>query len=192
MPERQKKSSAMLPLIIVGATLFAFGAYQSTRPKEREVNTGFVAPENPRTMQAPDAPAVEKDAAQRAAENDPTTAETAAPQPPVSAKSILDEAWFTALTIDQAEPFKPRVLSALGLQQLGKSINCAPTLTGMTDAAKTALEEVSCLATDGTRFEVRFDGDNDGRLEAIAPNRKQVTIRKDETNFSVRTEASEE
>lgn len=192
MPEPRKKSSAMLPLIIIGATLFAFGTYQSLRPEVREVNSGFVAPAaNPRTMQAPDAPAMEKDAAQRAAEADTITASITTTTPQASTKSIVDEAWFRELTTENNEAFRGRVLNVLALQQLGKSINCTPSLAGMSDGNKAALEEIACTATDGSRIEGRFNGENDGRLEVTAPDNKRVTIRKDEDSFYVQTELSE-
>jgi hypothetical protein len=193
-----KQPSAMLPLIIVGATLFAFGTYQSMRPKEPEVNKGFVsppavsAPANPRTMQAPDMPAIEKDAAARAAEDttttSPKTAETIVPVAPQ--KSVLDDEWFKPLTVGDTLDFRGRALKTLREQQTKNVIACRPALQRLDDAALAKLEEVSCTATDGSQINGEFDEDNDGTLTATSPDNKVIEITKNGDEFYVKTEAN--
>jgi hypothetical protein len=203
MSER-KRSSAMLPLIIVGATLFAFGTWQSTRPKEPEVNQGFVSPApevpaNPRTMQAPDAPLLSVDAAQRAAQAGDVTqsenVEKIAPQP-----SVLGEPWFMALRDGSVSDFRAKTLAALKDQQSKGVLNCRPTLLGRTDLELAETESVTCLATDGSKIEGRFEkgykvGDvgpllSDGEIEATSPDNRTITIEKSGDEFNVREEAN--
>jgi hypothetical protein len=203
MAER-KQSSAMLPLIIVGATLFAFGTWQSTRPKEPEVNQGFVSPStelpaNPRTMQAPDAPPQTVDAAQRAAQAGDVTqieeVEKIAPQ-----TSVLNEPWFLALRDGSVLDFRAKTLTALKDQQAKGALNCRPTLLGKTDLELSETEAVSCLATDGSKIEGRFESGykardtgpilSEGEIEATAPDNRTITIVKSGDEFNVREEAN--
>lgn len=204
MAEPKRGNSAMLPLIIVGATLFAFGAYQSTRPKEVEVNKGFEstvsAPQNPRTIQAPDNPPVEKDAAQRAAEAKETTqpkpAEALEPVPAV--KTILDEAWFQALQVGDVADFRGRALAALKAQQGSGAINCTPVLTQKSVEELAKIERVTCLAKDGVEIKGEFEADykvndtgpvqNDGEITATAPNDVVVKIQKSGDEFNTTRE----
>jgi hypothetical protein len=199
----QKRGSAMLPLIIVGATLFGLGIYQSTRPKEPEINPTYQAPAvsapaNPRTMQAPDAPIMEKDEAQRAAAATQSTVPKATEtiEPVTAAKTILDEAWFQALQVGDVADFRGRALTAFKAQQKAGTINCTPVLTQKADAELAKLDRVTCLAKDGVEIRAEFEGDyqvndtgplqNDGEITATAPNNVSVKIQKsgDEVNAS--------
>jgi hypothetical protein len=133
-----KKTSAMVPLMIVGACLFGLGTYQAVKPKEVEVNKGYEAPANPRTMQAPDAPALTKDAAQLAAEADETTLPPAAtveiaPKTP-PAPTVIDQDWFKALKVEDTLNFRGTVLPVLKKAQIDGAINCSPALTPKSEA----------------------------------------------------------
>lgn len=196
----QKKSSAMIPLILIGAALFGFGTYQSMKPKEPEVNPTFVAtpntpsppttpstatPANPLTMQAPDAPPIGKDAAQLAAAAGDTT--NVPPQ-----KSVLDDPWFEALKVGDARNFRARTMTALKDQQVKGVVNCRPSLAQRSDIAVATLEEVSCTATDGSTIESQFDSDNDGELRAKAPDGSVTRIERSGDAFSVRSEGPDQ
>jgi hypothetical protein len=204
MMTERKKSGAMLPLIIVGATLFAFGIFQSTRPPEPEVNSGFTStpsastPANPRTMQAPDAPPSAKNAAQRAAETGDVTAKIKA-DALTNTPSVLDEPWFKALRIGDSSDFRGQALAAFKDQQGKGTLNCTPVLTSMTPQQLAAVTRVSCVATDGSQMEAEFsDVDNvgrpdslrsDGEIRATSPDNKVIKIEKngDEFNATVET-----
>jgi hypothetical protein len=194
-----KKMSAMLPLIIVGATLFGFGTWQSTRPPEPEVNQGFTspaveAPQNPRTMQAPDGLPVTKDAAQRAAEDAAVTKDATIEK--IAAKpSALNEAWFVALRDGAVLDFRAKALGALGEQQRKGTLNCRPTLVGKTEIELANTDAVSCLATDGSKIEGTFEKgykvrdvgplQSDGELVATSPGDRRITITKSGDEFGV-------
>jgi hypothetical protein len=190
MMER-KKSGAMLPLIVIGAALFGAGIYQNSRPKVPEVNTGFIAPpppENPRTMQAPDAPPMEKDAAQRAAEADQTTT----PPPKSDDKSsvrisLSDVPWIQGLITSKIGNFREGALKSLKTEQDTGGINCSPVLT---DAVST-IEQVSCTAKDGAQIKGEFDEVGDGELRIEATDGATVSILKNETDFRVEVENRE-
>jgi hypothetical protein len=141
-------------------------------------------------MQAPDAPVSGKDAAARAAESSDITEPVAPVAPKVATKSVIDEAWFAPLMIGNPPNFRERVLDVLQQQQAKGVVNCAPSLADVQKASFAQLEEVSCLATDGTRFKGEFNVDNDGSLEAVAPDGKTVSISKDGSEFSSKTEVS--
>jgi hypothetical protein len=191
-------------LIIVGATLFAFGAYQSTRPKEVEVNKGFEAgvsaPQNPRTIQAPDNPPMEKDAAERAAEATETTLpkSTETPVPVLAVKTILDEAWFQALQVGDVADFRGRALLALKSQQSVGTINCTPVLTHKSADELAKVERVTCLAKDGVEIKAEFEEaykvnntgplHSDGEILATAPNDVVVKIQKSGDEFNATRE----
>jgi hypothetical protein len=206
-----KKGSAMLPLIIVGATLFGFGTWQSLRPQEArppEINKTFEVtlpetPANPRTMQAPDAPAPTKDTAQRAAEDGEVTnglnidvkIETTATKP-----SIIDEDWFKAMRDGYVLDFRAKALAALIVQQKKGTLNCSPTLLGKTDIQLAQTDTVTCLATDGSKIEGSFEKgykvrdvgplQSDGEIIATSPDNKVITIRKEGDEFGVTEEAN--
>jgi hypothetical protein len=196
----------MLPLIIVGATLFGFGTWQSLRPRDvppPDVNQGFVAPPevpaNPRTMQAPDAPPPTKDAAQLAAEDGDVTAE-AKIEKIASKPSILNEPWFAVLRDGSVLDFRAKAQAALMAQQKKGALNCSPTLVGKTEIELTQIDSVTCLASDGSKIEGNFEegyklGDtgplrSDGEIVATSPDNKVITIRKNGDEFGV-TEESE-
>jgi hypothetical protein len=194
MAER-KRGGAMLPLIIVGATLFAFGAYQSTRPKEPEINKGYeapavTAPANPRTMQAPDAPPVVKDAAQMAAEADQTTL----PAPKSETKStkiqISDAPWLQGIMTGAFGNFRDGVLKSLKAEQAKGDVNCAPVLTNLDAAALGALEKVSCTAKDGGQISGEFDETGDGEIQIKDADGAKVTVSKNGGDFNVETRDS--
>jgi hypothetical protein len=196
------KTSAMVPLMIVGACLFGLGTYQAMKPKQVEVNKGYEAPANPRTMQAPDGPAMTKDAAQLAAEADETTLPPAAtvavaPKAP-PAPTILDQDWFKALKIGDTLDFRGTVLPVLKKAQIDGAINCSPALTPKSEAELALVEKVTCLAGDGTQIKAEFGNDytddngaikrNDGDLVATTPDNKVVKIEKSGNEFNVTTE----
>jgi hypothetical protein len=195
-----KKSSAMLPLIIVGATLFGFGTYQSLKPKDAEVNQGFVAPpesvsipDNPRTMQAPDAPAPEKDAAARAAEATETTKATdlEANVNGVKLKLSVSEApWLQGIMTGALGNFREGVLKNLKEQQAKGGINCAPLLTNMEQAALSKLEAITCTTKDGGQIKGEFDEAGDGELRIDDTDGARVTVSKNNGDFNVETRAA--
>jgi hypothetical protein len=196
------KTSAMVPLMIVGACLFGLGTYQAMKPKEAEVNKGYEAPANPRTMQAPDAPPMTKDAAQLAAEADETTVppaatEAIAPKAP-PAPTVLDQDWFKALKVEDATDFRGAVLPVLTKAQRDGAINCSPALTPKSEAELALVEKVTCLAGDGTQIKAEFGADytddngsikrNDGELVATSPDDKVIKIERSGSEFNVTTE----
>lgn len=193
----QKKSSAMLPLIIVGAAVFGFGIYQSAATKNPEVNSGFVAPpeierpENPRTMQAPDAPSIAKDAAQVAAEADDTTT----PAPKAETESvklqISDAPWLQSLMTGAFGNFRDGVLKTLKAEQTKGDVNCAPVLTNLDVSALAAIEKVSCTAKDGGQISGEFDEKGDGELKVENTDGARVTISKNDGDFNVETRNSQ-
>ncbi len=193
----QKKSSAMLPLIIVGAALFGLGTYQSLKPKAPEVNTGYVAPlENPRTMQAPDAPAMDKDAAQRAAESDETTATTPTiPTPATVAEDsvkiqITNAPWLQGIMTGALGNFREGVLTALKAEQTKGVLNCAPVLTDVATTAFTTIDKVTCTAKDGAQITGEFDEIGEGDLNVEYPNGGQIKVSKNDGDFNVETRNS--
>jgi hypothetical protein len=196
-----KKSSAMLPLIIVGATIFAFGTYQSMKPKEPEVNPTFVAasetptspktaPANPVTMQAPDAPLVGKDAAQDAAEATEITISKAKAETNKVEISVTNAPWLKALMTGVFGNFREGVLGSLKAEQDKGGINCTPVLNTMTDADIAKLEKVSCTGKDGGQITGEFDEDGEGDLRVEYPNGGMVKISKNGGNFNVETRNS--
>jgi hypothetical protein len=203
----QKKSSAMLPLIIVGAALFGFGTYQSMKPKEPEVNTGFVAspetpepstsepstsaPANPRTMQAPDAPPVTKDAAQIAAESGDTTKVEAKVNGATVKLSVSDAPWLQGIMTGALGNFREGVLKNLKAEQAKGDVNCAPILTNLNTAALGALEKVSCTAKDGAQITGEFDETGDGELTIEDSNGGRVKVSKNDGDFNVETRNSQ-
>jgi hypothetical protein len=200
-----KRPSAMIPLIIVGAILFAFGAYQSTRPKEPEVNKGFVpptavtAPANPRTMQAPDLPAVEKDAAARAAESGDVTKIATTPEQS-SATALLDATWFAPLKSGETLDYRGQALLIFKAQSVAGSLTCSPALARKNDDEVRLLEKVTCLTQDGTKIEGEFEEDyrvgdagplqSDGELTITFPDNKVMTITKNGDEFYTKTESN--
>jgi hypothetical protein len=198
MAEPRRRGGAMLPLIIVGATLFAFGIYQSTRPKEVEVNKGYEgpaisAPANPSTMQAPDAPPLSKDDAARAAQ----ATETTLPAPGAT-KSVLDQEWFQALRTGDTFDFRGRALAAFKAKQDDGTLNCSPVLTSKSAAELAQIDAVTCLAKDGSEIKAEFEDDyqvgdvgpvqNDGEISATAPNKKVYKIQKSGDEFNATTQ----
>jgi hypothetical protein len=198
----QKKSSAMLPLILVGAALFGLGTYQSMKPKDPEVNTGFVAPPetppsperppaNPITMQAPDSPPMGKDAAQVAAEADQTTI----PAPKSETKGIKiqisDAPWLQGIMAGAFGNFRDGVLKSLKAEQAKGDLNCAPVLTSLDAAALTALEKVACTAKDGGQISGEFDATGDGELKIEDTDGAIVKVSKNDGDFNVETRDSQ-
>jgi hypothetical protein len=199
----QKKSSAMLPLIIVGAALFGFGTYQSMKPKEPEVNTGFVTPpeaptapdsptpDNPRTMQAPDAPPTTKDAAQRAAEAEETTKIEAKVNGASVKLSISDAPWLQGIMSGAFGNFRDGVLASLKTEQAKGDVNCAPVLTSLDSVALARLEKVTCTAKDGGQITGEFDEAGDGELTIEDANSGRVRVSKNDGDFNVETRNSQ-
>jgi hypothetical protein len=196
----QKKSSAMLPLIIFGAALFGFGVLQSTRPKEVDVNKGFEAPPavsapsqtppaNPRTMQAPDAPPMTKDAAALAAEAKDTTVTANIGGADVKV-SISDAPWFQGIVTGAFGNFREGVLKSLKAEQAKGDVNCAPVLTNLDVTALAALEKVSCTAKDGGQISGEFDESGDGDLEIRDSDGATVRVSKNDGDFNVETRDS--
>jgi hypothetical protein len=192
-----KKSSAMLPLIIVGAALFGFGTYQSMRPKEVEVNKGFerpavvstpgeAPPANPRTMQAPDAPPMTKDAAARAAEAKDTTISANVNGADVKL-SISQAPWLQGIITGALGNFREGVLKTLKAEQAKGEINCAPVLTTMNAAALAAVEKITCTAKDGSQISGDFDEKGDGDLTVEETGGAQVKVSKNDGDFNVET-----
>jgi hypothetical protein len=192
----QKKSSAMLPLIIVGAALFGIGAYQSTKPKDPEVNTGFVAPPhvpetspstpaNPLTLQAPDAPPITKDAAQRAAESDAITDSKEKVKGAEVNLSLADAPWLKGLITGAFGNFRESALKSLKAEQAKGDVNCAPVLTGLDVEALAALEKVSCTAKDGSQITGEFDETGDGDLNVEDTKGNRVRVKKQDGDFNV-------
>lgn len=201
----QKKTSAMIPLIIVGAALFGFGTYQSMRPQEPEVNPTFVAtpntppppttpsaatPANPLTMQAPDAPPMGKNAAQVAAESDETTV----PTPKSEAKGvkiqISDAPWLQGIMTGAFGNFREGVLKSLKAEQAKGDVNCAPVLTDLHTADLAALEKISCTAKDGGQISGEFDETGDGELKIEDTDGAMVKVSKNDGDFNVETRNS--
>jgi hypothetical protein len=195
-----KKSSAMIPLIIVGACLFGFGIFQNARPKAPEINTGFVAPPetpapppaNPRTMQAPDAPPLEKDAAQRAAEADTTTNVSATAASGSELKlSITNAPWLQGIMSGALGNFREGVLGSLKAEQVKGDINCTPVLTKMDKAAFGNVEKVTCTAKDGEQVSAEFDDKGDGEMKVEDANGGVVKVSKNDGDFNIETRNSE-
>ena len=189
----KKKSSAMVPLIIVGAALFAFGAYQTLKPKAPEVNTGFIAPsDNPRTMQAPDGPPIGQDAAQRAAADSGTTTSKVAANT-ASAISIFDAPWFKALQV-RIPDFRRQTLAVFVTQEGNRTLTCKPALSQKTAAELAAIEKVTCTASDGTTLAAEFSNvspnTSDGEIVATSPDDRVIVVGKRGDVFTVRAKAT--
>jgi hypothetical protein len=201
MSEPKRSGGAMLPLIIVGATLFGFGTYQSMRPKDVEVNKGFEAqssvaapstpsPPNPRTMQAPDAPPMPKDAAARAAETTETTETTKVEAKTDGANvklSISDAPWLQGIMSGAFGNFREGVLKSLKAEQAKGDVNCAPVLTNLDMAGLASLEKVTCTAKDGGQIKGEFDETGDGDLTIEDGKGGRVQVSKNDGDFNVET-----
>ncbi len=182
------KPSAMVPLIIVGACLFGFGAYQSLKPKPPEVNTGFVAPpENPRTMQAPVAPVPSPTAADQAAEEAATTEVSVKASPNASSVSLTDTPWLRAIIAGAGGNFRDLVLGGLKEQQVKGNLNCAPVLTNMAPTSFVSVGRIACTAKDGAQIKGDFDRRGDGDLEVEAMDGGGVTISQNDGDFKLET-----
>lgn len=200
-----KKSSAMIPLIIVGACLFGLGVYQSMKPKDPEVNTGYVAspqtslppkislPQegNPRTLQAPDAPPMTKDAAQRAAETNTTTDVSAKINGTTVALSISDAPWLQGIMSGALGNFRDGVLGSLKVEQAKGGINCTPVLTKMAESAFTGVEKIACTAKDGGQISGDFKRNGDGDMKVEDPNGGMIKVSKNDGDFNVETRNSQ-
>jgi hypothetical protein len=184
------KTSAMVPLMIVGACLFGLGTYQAMKPKQVEVNKGYEAPANPRTMQAPDAPALTKDAAQLAAEADETTLQRTEAQTKDVKIRISDAPWLQGIISGAFGNFREGVLKSLKTEQAKGDVNCAPVLTNMDAAALGALEKVSCTAKDGGQITGEFDKTGDGELQIENTDGAMVKVSKTDGDFNVETRNS--
>jgi hypothetical protein len=180
---RQQGSGMMVPLIIIGATLFGLGTWQALKPKEVEVDPTFTVPENPRTLQAPPLPESGKDAAQVAAESGATEAKNT----DISIK-ISDAPWIKAIMGGVLGEFRSTVVKALKDQQ-SEGLNCSPALGNLTQDQIQDLEEVTCTDKDGTIITGTFDTVGDGTLEVKDPSGQSVQIRKFEGSFTVQTES---
>ena len=182
MPE-PKKSSAMVPLIIIGACLFGFGTYQSMKPKATEVNSGFVAgPQNPRTLQAPDAPPMTKDAAQMAAEADQITTPMSKAEAPRVKLAITEAPWMQGIMTGAFGNFREGVLKVLKAEQAKGGINCAPVLTDIS-----SIEKISCTTKDGAQITGEFDASGDGEFTVEDPSGGRVQVSKNNGDFNVET-----
>jgi hypothetical protein len=182
---KQKGSGIFVPLIIIGATIFGLGAYQALRPKPVDINPTFEALDNPRTMQAPPPPSASKDAAQLAAEESATEGQASAETAATTTLKPDDAPWLKAIMGGVMGEFRSTVVTALQKEQAKGDLNCSPVLTKATEAALTALEEVSCTDKEGAVFTGEFDSDGDGSLEIKSPDREKVTIEKSGGSFSV-------
>jgi hypothetical protein len=195
-----KKSSAMLPIIIIGAAMFGFGIFQSTRPPEPEVNQGFVAPStptvpaNPRTMQAPDAPVVEKDAAERAASSSAVTTPSATPA------QVIDQAWFAPIKAGETQDFSRLALLAFKAQVAQGTLTCSPAMARMREDEVLLLKKVTCLSDDGTKIESEFTDSykvnnvgplhTDGEITVTTPDKQVIKVVKSGDEFGVMTETN--
>jgi hypothetical protein len=194
-----KKKNGMLPLILVGLGLFGVGVFQSMQPKVPEVNTGFVAPtetpkaslDNPRTMQAPEAPALTKDAAQRAAETDTTTKIDVEVNGAKVKLSTTDAPWLKGIMSGALGNFRDGVLGSLKAEQAKGDVNCAPVLTDMVPASFATIEKIECTAKDGAQIVGDFDDVGDGELQVDYSNGGKVMVSKNDGAFKVETRNSE-
>lgn len=178
----------MLPLVIVGACLFGFGTYQAMKPKDPEVNTGFIAPaDNPRTMQAPAAPPVTKDAAQKAAEASDTTVPTTPSERQKEQPSIANVPWLKTIMAGAFGNFREGVLTSLKAEQTKGAMNCAPALTDMPIAGFIRVATISCTTKDGGQISGDFDEAGEGDLKVEYGDGAQVRVSKNEGDFNVET-----
>ena len=191
----------MLPLIVIGACLFGFGTYQSMKPEEREVNTGFVAPAvsappvsaspgNPRTMQAPDAPPVIPDGATVAAREGETTKVEASINGTQVKVALSHAPWLQAIMTGMSGNFREGIVKSLKAEQIKGSINCAPSLNDLAQASIASLDKVTCTAKDGATIDADFNDDGQGNLSVEYPNGGKVEISKDGEDFRVETRDS--
>ncbi len=197
MAEQKRGGGAMLPLIIIGATLFGLGTYQSMRPQARgnsepsEINQGFTAPpQNPRTIQAPDNPPIGKDAAQRAAEDSNATERSQAAEVSESKISISNAPWLQNIVTGAFGNFREGVLNNLKLEQAKGGINCSPVLTNLDQAAFANIEKVACTTKDGSQVEAEFDPIGEGEFSVEYPNGGRMQVSKNDGNFNVETRNS--
>jgi hypothetical protein len=182
---RKQGSGMLVPLIIIGATLFGLGAYQALRPEAAQINPTFQAIDNPRTMQGPPLPAAGKDAARLAAEASATQGQTNAEPGTAQTIRLNDAPWLKAIMAGVLGEFRGTVVSALEKEQAKGGLNCSPVLTKANEAALSVLEEVSCTDKDGAVFTGQFDSDGDGSLEIKSQDKEKVTIEKSGGSFSV-------
>ena len=186
----------MLPLIVIGACLFGFGTYQSMKPKAREVNTGFVVPAvgapsistssgNPRTMQAPDAPPVIPDGATVAAREGETTKVEANINGTQVKVALSHAPWLQAIMTGLSGNFREGIVKSLKAEQTKGSINCAPSLNTLPEAAMASLDKVSCTGMDGATINANFNEDGEGDLSVDYPSGGKVEISKEGGDFRV-------
>jgi hypothetical protein len=192
MADPKRSGSAMFPLIIIGAILFGFGVYQSGRPKDPEVNQGYVAPaQNPRTIQAPDNPPIPKDAAQRAAE------EVKATQPTVDRSEIEvttqtpNDPWVQGIMTGAFGNFRAGVLKTLKAEQTKGDINCSPVLTNLDDTALGNVEKIACTAKNGGQIKGEFDEIGEGEFRIDYLNGGMIEVTKSDGDFKVETRNSQ-
>jgi hypothetical protein len=178
---RQKGSGLVVPLMIIGATLFALGTYRSLKPEQAQVNQGFVASDN----QAQAGKNGASDAAELAAQAAP---ETDTPSPSQFQLSVTKAPWVKDLLIGALGEFDLTVVRSLQKQQVAGELNCSPVLTDLAEPALKKLEEVTCTAKDGNVLAASLDGDGDGRLEIKSPEGDVVTIEKSGSDLRISAE----
>ena len=190
-----QRSGLLVPIIIIGATLFGLGSYSAWRKTHHAPEAIVDARDNPRTMQAPPAPDVPKDAAQRAAEQTsitatlPSVSSEVTPNGSATTRLTLNP-WVMSLMGERPANFRSGVVAQLARAEKDGNLNCAPALKTTLPAAIDALEEIVCTTKTGDKLEGQFDSDGDGRLEIKAPDGEEVSIRKSGTEFSVSVEAA--
>ncbi|GIU66807.1 hypothetical protein PsB1_0961 [Candidatus Phycosocius spiralis] len=169
----------VVPLMIIGATLFALGTYRSLKPEQAQVNQGFVASD-----QKP-SDADKADAAELAAQAAP---EADTQSPSQFQLSVTKAPWVKDLLIGALGEFDLAVVRSLQKQQAAGEMNCSPVLTGLAQPEIKKLEEVICTAKDGNILKASFDGSEHGTLEIKSPEGDVVTIEKSETDLRISAE----
>ena len=177
----QKRSGLVVPLMIIGATMFALGTYRSLRPTEAEVNRGFEASDS----QVKADKIVAADAAELAAQAAP---ESDTQSPSQFQLSVTKVPWVKDLLIGALGEFDLTVVRSLQKQQVAGELNCSPVLTGLAESALKKLEEVTCTAKDGNVLAASLDGDGDGRLEIKSSEGDVVTIEKSDSDLRISAE----
>ena len=175
----QKRSGLVVPLMIIGATMFALGTYRSLKPEQAQVNQGFVASD-----QKP-SDADKADAAELAAQAAP---EADTQSPSQFQLSVTKAPWIKDLLVGALGEFDFAVVRSLQQQQVAGELNCSPVLTGLADQRLKALEEVTCTAKDGNILAASFDGSGHGTLEIKSPEGDVVTIEKSESDLRISAE----
>lgn len=141
-------------------------------------------------MQAPDAPAMEKDAAQRAAESDTITMSDVKADKIELKVSPTPAPWLQAIMSNTTGNFRDGVLASLKGEQAKGSLNCAPVLTDTAQSAFAGIEKIACTAKDGGQIDGEFADSGDGDLKAEYPDGTVVKVTKNDGDFNVETRIS--